>query len=169
MKNVLIATGPGFQDEEVIYPWYRFREEFKTDVVTSTDALCFGKYGCKIKPTIKMSELDGKKYDCIFVPGGHEGPDRVRQCKEILKCISFNYENGCLISTICHGPWVLISAGITRGKKITGYIAIKDDVNNSGATYIESDLVEDQGIISSPHYDQNPILIKRTCEIINNS
>lgn len=169
MKKVLITTGPGFQDEEVIYPWYRFQEDFDTYVVTSTDETCYGKYGSKIKPNISKSELEGKKYDCIFVPGGHEGPDRVRQCQEILNCIQSNYETGCLISTICHGPWVLISAGITKGKKITGYIAIKDDLNNAGAIYVKSELVEDQRIISSPHYNQNPLLIKRVCEVINNS
>lgn len=166
MKRVLIATGPGFQDEEVIYPWYRFMEDYSVDVVTSNDDVSIGKYGTKIKPTLVQSELSQFKFDCIFVPGGHEAPDRVRQCRPILESIASNYREGALLSTICHGPWVLISSGVVKGKRLTGYIAIKDDINNAGGTYVEQDLVEDSNIISSPHYNQNSLLLKRTCQLL---
>lgn len=166
MKSVLIATGPGYQDEEVIYPWYRFKEDFKVDVVTSNNEISYGKYGTKIRPTLHQDDLATKNFDCIFVPGGHEAPDRVRQCDSILKCISKSYNAGSVISTICHGPWVLISANIVRGHDLTGYIAIKDDINNAGANYVQSDLVVSKNIISSPHYDQNSLLIKQTCSML---
>ena len=100
MKKVLIATGPGFQDEEVIYPKYRFQEDFSVDIVTSSDKVAVGKYGTKVTPTITKEKVCNEIFDCIFVPGGHEAPDRVRQCEEILRCIERNYNNGCLITTI---------------------------------------------------------------------
>ena len=165
LKKVLIATGPGFQDEEVIYPKYRFQEDFAVDIVTSSDKVSVGKYGTKVTPTITKEKVSNEIYDCIFVPGGHEAPDRVRQCKEILSCIERNHNNGCLISTICHGPWVLISAGIVKGKKLTGYIAIKDDINNAGGIFVNEEIVIDGNIISSPHYDQNSLLLKETCKL----
>ena len=168
MKKVLIVTGPGFQDEEVIYPYYRFKENYEVDIATSTDTICYGKYGCKIKPTIIQSNLHEQEYDCIFVPGGHEGPDRVRQCIPILDAIRKAHNMNKIISTICHGPWVLISANITKNIRITGYIAIRDDLINSGAIYEEAQLVVDKNIVSSPHYDQNHLLIKKTCELLGN-
>ena len=67
MKSVLIATGPGFQDEEVIYPWYRFKEDFKVDVVTSNNEISYGKYGTKIRPTLHQDDLLNEHFDCIFV------------------------------------------------------------------------------------------------------
>ena len=68
------------------------------------------------------------------------------------------------MSTICR-PWVLISSGVVKGKRITGYIAIKDDINSTGGTYVGQDLVEDSNIISSPHYNQTHLL-KRTCQLL---
>ena len=163
MKKAVIITGPGFQDEEYIYPYYRLQEAgFTVDVATKDKESVKGKYGITAKPTIDVKDLKESNYDIVVLPGGHEAPDRVRQIKEVLDFVKEMYEKGKIVSTICHGPWILISAGIVKGKKISGYIGIKDDIINAGAEYVDAPVVVDGNIISSPHYKYNGEWMKET-------
>jgi protease I len=69
-------------------------------------------------------------------------------------------ESGKLVAAICHGPWILISAGVVKGRKVTGYMSIADDLKNAGALYQEQDLVIDGNLISAPHYKNNGEFMK---------
>ena len=163
MKKAVIITGPGFQDEEYIYPYYRLQEAgFTVDVATKDKESVKGKYGITAKPTIDVKDLKESNYHLVVLPGGHEAPDRVRQIKEVLDFVKAMYEKGKIVSTICHGQWILISAGIVKGKKISGYIGIKDDIINAGAEYVDASVVVDGNIISSPHYKYNGEWMKET-------
>ena len=163
MKKAVIITGPGFQDEEYVYPYYRLQEAgFTVDVATKDKESVKGKYGITAKPTIDVKDLKESNYDIVVLPGGHEAPDRVRQIKEVLDFVKEMYEKGKIVSTICHGPWILISAGIVKGKKISGYIGIKDDIINAGAEYVDAPVVVDGNIISSPHYKYNGEWMRET-------
>jgi protease I len=165
MKRAVIITGPGFQDEEYIYPYYRLQEAgFIVDVATGNKEAVKGKYGITARPTKDVKELKEADYDLVILPGGHEAPDRVRQIKEVLDFVRAMYHKGKVVSTICHGPWILISAGIVKGKKISGYIGIKDDIINAGAQYVDAPVVVDGNIISSPHYKYNGDWMKATLE-----
>src|SRR3989344_2692387 len=109
-KKAVIITGPGFEDAEVIYPYYRLQEEgILVDIVTSTDLEVEGKHGYPITPTISVKDLTVKEFDAVIIPGGLEAPDRVRQIEIILLFVKDMYKKGKIISSICHGPWVLIS------------------------------------------------------------
>lgn len=163
MKKAVIITGPNFQDEEFIYPFYRLLEAgFQVDVAVKGKEPVKGKYGIPAKPTKDVTELKEADYDLVILPGGHEAPDRVRQIKEVLDFVRAMYEKGKVVSTICHGPWILISAGIVKGKKISGYIGIKDDIINAGAEYVDAPVVVDGNIISSPHYKYNGDWMRET-------
>lgn len=163
MKRAVIITGPGFQDEEYIYPYYRLQEAgFKVDVAVKGKETITGKYGLPVKPTMDTAALDEKDFDLVILPGGHEAPDRVRQIKEVLSFVKAMFEKGKIVSTICHGPWILISAGIVKGKKLTGYVGIKDDIINAGAEYADAPVVVDGNIISSPHYKYNGDWMRET-------
>jgi len=70
-----------------------------------------------------------------------------------------------VVSAFCHGPWVLISAGILKGKRIAGYVGIKDDINNAGATYIDAPAVVDGNLVTSPHYKHLGPWMKTTLEL----
>ena len=163
MKRAVIITGPGFQDEEYIYPYYRLQEAgFKVDVAVKGKETITGKYGLPVKPTMDTAALDEKDFDLVILPGGYEAPDRVRQIKEVLAFVKAMYEKNKIVSTICHGPWILISAGIVKGKKVTGYVGIKDDLINAGAENVEAPVVVDGNIISSPHYKYNGDWMRET-------
>lgn len=168
MKRAVIITGPGFQDEEYIYPYYRLQEaNFMVDVATKDKESVKGKYGITAKPTIDVKDLKESNYDLVILPGGHEAPDRVRQIKEVLDFVKAMNDKGKVISAICHGPWIMISAGIVRGRRISGYIAIKDDIQNAGAGYVDAPVVVDDNIITSPHYKYNGDWMRETLKRFN--
>lgn len=168
MKKAVIITGPNFQDEEFIYPFYRLQEAgFKVDVAVKDKEMVKGKYGIPAKPTIDVKDLKESNYDLVVLPGGHEAPDRVRQIKEVLDFVRAMNAKNKVISSICHGPWIMISAGIVKGRKITGYIAIKDDIVNAGAEYIDAPVVVDRNIVTSPHYKYNGDWMRETLKKFN--
>ena len=104
-----------------------------------------------MKPTIKLRDLDSKTYDAVFVAGGYEAPDRLRQKIEVISFVKEMFKKGKVVAAICHGPWVLVSAGILKGKHATCYKGMKDDLVNAGATYVEERVVVDKNLITSDH------------------
>lgn len=166
-KKTVIITGPGFEDAEFIYPYYRLQEEgFVVDVATHNDIAVKGKHGYPLKPTIFISELDIQNYDAVIIPGGHEAPDRVRQVQKILDFVKDMYNEDKVVSSTCHGPWVLISAGIIKGKKATCYKGMKDDLTNAGAIYQNKPVVVDKNIVTSDHPENLGIWMKTTISLL---
>ncbi len=164
-KKAVIITGPNFQDEEFIYPFYRLLEAgMHVDVAVKDRVVVKGKYGVPAKPTIDVADLRVAEYDLVVLPGGHEAPDRVRQIREVLDFVKEMNDQGKVISSICHGPWIMISAKIVKGRRITGYIAIRDDIENAGAEYVEGPVVVDGNLVTSPHYRYNGDWMKATLE-----
>lgn len=158
-KRVAVITAEGFEDEEVIYPVIRLKEAgFEVDIATKDKKLVLGRLGFPLELIVKYygtlvdaRELQANDYNLVLIPGGFEAPDRMRQVPEILEFIKQMNKQKKVIAAFCHGPWVLISAGIIKGKKIAGYVSIKDDINNAGATYIDQPSVIDGNIITARH------------------
>lgn len=159
LKRAVIITAEGFEDEEVIYPVIRLKEAgFKVDIATNGAKLVSGRLNFPLELIVRYygTLLDAKKlktsnYDLVLIPGGFEAPDRMRQVPEILEFVRKMYKQKKIVSAFCHGPWVLISAGIVKGKKIAGYVGIKDDINNAGAKYTDKSAVIDGNIITARH------------------
>lgn len=161
MKRAVIITGPGFQDEEFIYPYYRLPEEgFVVDVATQGKVPVFGKYGVPARPTIDAKDLKEENYDLVILPGGHEAPSRVRQIPEVLTFVKAMYDKGKVVGAICHGPCIAISAGIVKGRKATCYQGMADDMKNAGAIYMDAPVVTDGNLITAPHYRNNGDFMK---------
>jgi len=161
-KRAVIITAQGFQDEEFVYPYYRLLEAgFSVDVATKDKAPAFGKFGVPARPTISTDELKPENYELVLLPGGFEAPDRVRLLPEVLEFVRHMDQQNKLIAAICHGPWILISAGVTKGRKMTAYWSIEADIRNSGADYQHKvPVVIDGNLITSPHYNNNGDFMK---------
>jgi len=168
-KRVVIITGPGFQDEEYVYPYYRLLEEgYSTHVATKGGAVVYGKYGVPARATMSTVDLREDDFDAVILPGGFEAPDRVRLLPEVLEFVRQMDQKKKLIAAICHGPWILISAGITTGRKMTAFWSIEADVRNSGADYQhKAPLVVDGNLITSPHYNNNGDFMKAVVDYLN--
>jgi protease I len=161
-KRAVIITAQGFQDEEFVYPYYRLLEAgFSVDVATKDKIAVFGKFGVPARPTIGTNELKSENYELVLLPGGFEAPDRVRLLPEVLDFVRQMDQQKKLIAAICHGPWILISAGITKGRKMTAFWSIESDIRNSGADYQHKiPVVVDGNLITSPHYNNNGDFMK---------
>lgn len=153
MKRALILTGKFVQDHEFIYPYYRLKEEgFEVIVATEDGQETVGALGTKIPVDKKVEDINSEEYNLLVIPGGAKAMEYMRQNKKIIDLISEWDKKGKVIASICHGSQLLISARIVKGKKISGYYSIKDDINNAGATYVDAPFVIDGNIITSPHY-----------------
>ncbi len=164
-KKIVILTGPGHEDPEFIVPWLVLPAEgIDVDVATSSDAVAVGKHGYPAKPTVKLSDLNAKKYDAVLVVGGYEAPDRLRQRPEVIKFVKEMFKSGKIVAAICHGPWVLASCNILNGKNATCYPGMKVDLINAGANYSEEKVVIDGNLITSDRPQSTGYWVK---EIIN--
>ncbi len=153
MEKVLIITGQGFQDQEVIYPYYRLlEEEWQVDIAAKNKETLFGILGLKIDATITFEDMKIDDYDLLVLPGGVKALEKIRQEKKVIDFIKEWDTRGKVIASICHGAQLLISAKVVKGRNLSGYYSIRDDIENAGAKYIDAPFVTDKNIVSSPHY-----------------
>ena len=160
MKS-LILTWEQFQDHEVIYPFYRLKEEGKVDLLANKTDKIFGILGCNITPTGNLNDLkDGAKrkhylesYHLLVIPGGVKAMEKIRQEKHVIDFIKEWGGAQKVIASTCSGAQLLISAKLVSGRVISGYYSMADDISNAGATYVNQPAVVDNNIITSPHYD----------------
>jgi protease I len=156
MRKAVIVIAGGVEDAEFVYPFYRLQEAgMQVDVATKAKANVVAKHGLPIVPTVDAENIRETDYDIIVIPGGYESPDRVRQIKNVLRVLRDFDAKGKLIASVCHGPWVLISAGIVKGRTMTCYPGCKDDLINAGANYQEQPVVVDRNIVTAPHFRNN--------------
>ena len=167
MKTALILTGNLVQDHEYIYPYYRVQEDgYKVDVAVRGKVQVNGIIGSKIIPTKDIPELKIEDYDLLILPGGAKSMEYMRQDKEILQFISDFNDSGKVIASICHAAQLLISAKVVKGRKISGYYSIKDDINNAGAIYTDEPAVVDGNIVSTAHYKDLGPWMKETLNLV---
>lgn len=163
IKKAVIVVGPAVEDTEFAYPFYRLQEDdFTVDVASNTGGDVIAKHGLPIKVNADIRKINPADYDLLVVPGGLESPDRLRQIPEMLKFIQEMDKAGKVIASVCHGPWVLISAGIVKGRKMTTYVGCKDDLINAGAEYHNVPVIADGNIVTAPHFRDNAAWMKET-------
>jgi len=156
-KRVILLVENLYQDLEIWVPYYRLKEEgAEVTLVGSGSSRTFtGKYGYPIEVDKEAKEIDMLRYDGVVIPGGY-APDVMRRYPEMVKIVKEAYQEGKMIAAICHAGWMLVSAGILKGKKVTGFIAIKDDLVNAGAEYVDAEVVRDGNLITSRKPDDLP-------------
>jgi len=168
MKKSLIITGKFVQDVEYIYPYYRLQEAgFEVDTAIRNKETVFGVIGVKVVPTIDIPQIKVDDYEVLVLPGGARALEYIRQEQDILNIIREFYAKGKVIAAICHGSQLLISAKIIKGKKISGYYSIKDDIENAGAVYLDQPVVVDGNIVTSPHYKYMGEWMKEVLRLLN--
>ena len=159
----LIISGNLAQDHEFIYPYYRLLEEkVDLDVCLLEGKPVLGILGTTLPPNkdhkVKnIDEVNTKDYDILVLPGGVKAMEKVRQSEKIIKFIHEFNKTGKVIACICSGAQLLISAKIVKGRNISGYYSMKDDIINAGANYVDKPAVIDKNIVTTAHYkDMGP-------------
>ncbi|MEJ2240998.1 MAG: type 1 glutamine amidotransferase [Candidatus Bathyarchaeota archaeon] len=168
MKKILLFAENGFEDSELIYPFYRFQEaKFIVNIVgPNAKTMYKGKQGLSIKSDLSPDDIKLDNFVAIVIPGGF-APDKMRINKKMVNLVRQSYENKKIIAAICHGPQLLIEAGIVKGKKMTSYISVSTDLKNAGATYINKSVVIDGNIITSRYPSDLPNFCMETIKLIN--
>ena len=148
-KKIAILVEDSYEDLELWYPYYRLMEEGAEVKLIGPEAKVYkSKYGYPAKADLSAAEAKAGDFQGIIVPGGY-APDKLRRYPKILDLVREVFENGGIVASICHGPWVLISANIMKGKQTTAMISLKDDLVNAGAIYLDKEVVVDNNIITS--------------------
>ena len=158
--RVAVLVEQQYQEMEVWYPIYRLREAGceVTLVGPEAGATYPSKLGYPAKSDKAARDVSPDDFDALVIPGGF-APDFLRRQEGVIKLVRHFAEQGKPIAAICHGPWVLCSTTALRGKIATCFFAIKDDVINAGANYIDAEVVRDSNIITSRKPDDLPAFV----------
>ncbi|MGQ0538271.1 MAG: type 1 glutamine amidotransferase domain-containing protein [Gemmatimonadaceae bacterium] len=147
--TVLILVGPEYEDLEVWYPKLRLEEAgYAAPLAGMGEPSYRGKHGYPATMEGHVREWTAEQLAGVLAPGGW-APDKLRRDPHVLQLVRDVHAAGKLVATICHGPWILISAGVVRGRRLTSTVGIRDDLTNAGATWVDAPVVVDENIVSS--------------------
>jgi len=167
-KKVVLLAENLYQDLELWVPYYRLKEEgAEVTVVGSGSSRTYaGKYGYPIEVEKEAKEIDMDKYHGVVIPGGY-APDMMRRYPEMVRIVREADQKKRVIAAICHAGWMLVSAGILKGRKVTGFFAIKDDLINAGANYVDEEVVRDGNLVTSRKPDDLPAFCREMIEALS--
>jgi protease I len=160
-KRAAILVEQQYQELEVWYPLYRLREAgCQVTLVGPESGKSYpSKLGYPAVSDKSAKDVKPDDFDLLVIPGGF-APDFIRRHESMLEFVRGMAAKGKLLAAICHGPWVLCSTTALRGKKATCFFAIKDDVINAGANYVDAEVVRDGNVITSRKPDDLPAFMQ---------
>lgn len=153
MKKIAILIEDYYQVLEVWYPFLRLEEEgFEPALVGTSRKEFKSKEGYPAPAGAAIKDVKADDFDAVVIPGGW-APDFLRRSPEVNAFVRAMYLKKKVVASICHGGWVLVSAGILKGRTVTGFFAIKDDLVNAGAAFEDKEVVVDGNLVTSrnPH------------------
>jgi len=156
-KKAIVLVENMYQELEVWYPLLRLREE-GAEVVTvgSGSATTYtSKLGYPCHQDLSAKDVNIDDYDALVIPGGY-APDMMRRFPEMVKLVKDAVAKGKVVGSICHAGWMLVSADVARGRRLTCFFAIKDDLIHAGANYVDEEVVVDGNLITSRKPDDLP-------------
>ncbi len=171
VKEAVLIAGNGFDNQEVTVPLELLpKAGIKLDIATifkEPDVEIDGKGttekpGFHLKPTVRVGDLRADDYDAVLLPGGHEGPDRVRGDENAIRFVQDMNAAGKIVAAICHGPWVLCTAEVLKGRRATCYPNMSADLVHAGAQYVQEKVVVEGNLITA----DRPETSEAWCEAI---
>jgi protease I len=165
-KRIAILVEDLYQDQEVWYPYYRLTEAGAEVVFVGTGKKEYkSKFGYPVSTHASAAQVSADEFDGLIVPGGY-APDLLRRDPAVVRLVRDAHRQDKVIGAICHAGWVLCSADVLRGKTATCFSAIKDDVVNAGATYVDREVVRDGNLITSRKPDDLPAFCRTILEVL---
>lgn len=171
-KRILILATNGFEQSELDIPHAKLKEAGATVHVASPEA---GEitgwdqkdWGKAVKVDRTLDEVSADAYDAIVLPGGQMNPDTLRGNPQALNLIKTFFQQGKVVAAVCHAPWLLIDTGIAKGRRLTSYKTIRQDMINAGAQWEDSTVVADKGVVTSRNPDDLPAFVAKIIEEVN--
>lgn len=165
-KKVAILIENLFDEQELIYPYHRLREEFDVVLVgTEADTVYSSKAGYAHKSDVASRDINPADFAGVFIPGGFS-PDMMRRSEATIAFVRAMDEADKPIAAICHGGWMLASAADIKGKDVTCFFSIIDDLVHAGANYVDKELVISGNILTSRTPKDLPALLPAFVEAV---
>jgi protease I len=166
-KKLIILVEQMFNTFEFWYPYYRLKEAGAEVVVvgSGTAGEYTGKPGTEVKVDANADDISVSEFDGVIIPGGY-APDHMRRHPKMVEIVKDLYEAGKVVAAICHAGWMLASANILEGKKMTSFFAIKDDMIHAGANWVDEEVVADGKLITSRTPDDLPAFMRAVIEAL---
>lgn len=160
-KKVAILVTDGFEQAELLEPRKALDEAgATTQVVSPAGKKVKGwnhkDWGNDVPVDIPLESANAEEFDALLLPGGVMNPDQLRMNPEAVKFVKNFQEAGKPVAAICHGPWTLVEADAVRGRTLTSWPSLKTDLRNAGATWVDEEVVNDGGLVTSRKPDDIP-------------
>jgi protease I len=148
-KHIAILAENLYEDLELWYPALRLREAGAEVTIVGSGADTYtSKHGYPVQADARADEVRAADFDAVIIPGGY-APDHMRRHPAMVALVREAFQQEKVVAAICHAPWMLVSAGVVRGKRVTCFPSIKDDVINAGGQYEDREVVRDGTLITS--------------------
>jgi protease I len=170
-KRVAILVADGFEQAELTGPKEALEAAgAETEIVSPNEESVAGWHhydaGDLFDVDVPLAEADPANYDALLLPGGVANPDQLRMKPEAVRFVKAFFDAGKPVAAICHGPWVLCSTQALKGRRATCFFAIKDDVINAGAQYVDAEVVRDGNVITSRKPDDLPAFLRTLMQAV---
>jgi len=160
--KALIISADSFEDTELLVPYYRLKEEgVDVHVASMTKKKIKGKHGYEVDIDKTLKELNPDDYDLLLLPGG-KAPEAIRKEKDALEIAKHFFQQSKPVSAICHGPQILITADLLRGRHATCYKSVAQELKESGAIYEDTEVVVDGNLVTSRQPSDLPAFLRET-------
>jgi len=171
-KKVAILVENGFEQIELTSPKQALEEAgAKTHIISPRRGTVKGwehtQWGQEFPVDVTIDEANANDYDALLLPGGVMNPDKLRINKPAVQFVRTFFDQRKPVAAICHGPWVLVEAGVLNGRKVTSYPSIQTDVKNAGANWVDQEVVVDQGLVTSRSPDDLPAFNRKLVEEVS--
>lgn len=168
-KRVAILATRGVEQVELTEPRRLLKAEgAQVDVISPEaekfKAWKFKEWGDDIKVDRPLDQAKPDEYDALVLPGGQINPDILRINPSAVKFVRDFYGTGKTLAAICHGPWMLVEAGVVEGRKVTSWPSVKTDLRNAGAEWVDRDVVVDNGVVTSRRPDDIEAFVVKIIE-----
>lgn len=169
-KKIAVLVEKLYEDLELWYPALRLREAGCDVKIVGPKAgeVYPSKHGYPAKSDLSADEVDAEDFDGLIIPGGYS-PDHMRRHKSMVDFVSNAMRLEKVVASICHGPWMLCSARCLKGRKLTSFIAVRDDVENAGGIWQDAACVRDGNLVTSRTPDDLPMFMKGIIESLSES
>jgi protease I len=166
-KRVAILVEDLYNEMEFWYPYYRLKEEGASVTIVGNGAKEYhSKIGLPAPGGVSAEAVKSADFDAVVVPGGY-APDRMRRSAAMLGLVRGCFQEGKVVAAVCHAGWVLVSAGVLKGKTATCFSSIKDDLTNAGAKYVDQEVVRDGNLITSRTPDDLPAFCREIIKALS--
>jgi protease I len=166
---VAILVDAGFEQVELIKPRKALEKAgAETKIVSPREGAVRGwnknRWGKSVAVDIPLESADPSQFDALLLPGGVMNPDKLRMNPKAAQFVKHFIDAGKPVAAICHGPWMLIEAGVVAGRTLTSWPSLRTDIRNAGGNWVDEEVVVDHGLVTSRKPDDIPAFNRNMIE-----